>query len=403
MDGVNLQKGNVRRILFIIIISILVFLGVQNFPVVLGTLGYFIGLLKPFIMGVCIAFALNVLLKLLEEKLFGALNRKGYLIWLRWRRAICILLTYAIVITVLFVLVFMIVPQLKKSFELLISNLNVYATVLQKWTDEFIRTFNISDDISKVINLDWNKIFDVTSNFLSNFSNNFINKTVNITSSIISGVVNLVLGIAFSIYMLFQKERLCTQSKKLSLAILSRERAEYLISIGKLSNDIFSKFVLGQLTEAIIIGFLCFLGMTVFSMPYASLIGTIVGFTSLIPIVGAFIGTIFGVFILLMINPTTAFWFVVFIIVLQQIEGNIIYPRVVGNSVGLPGIWVLLAVSIGGSAFGITGMILGIPLSSIAYCILRAEVAKKLKEKNISKEDIKNSGIEKMKDMENFR
>lgn len=398
----NLQGSNIKKILFIIIVPILVFLGVQNFSVVLKTLGYSIGLLKPFLLGVCIAFALNVLLRIIEESLFAPLNKKGYMFWFKCKRGVCIVLSYAIVIAILFILFFMIVPQLSKSFELLISNVNIYANVLQNWTDGFIKTFNIPEDVTNSINLDWNKIFDVTSSFLSNLSNNFINKTMNLTSAIISGVVNLVLGIAFSIYMLFQKEKLCKQAKKICLAVLSRERAEYLISIGKLSNRIFSKFVLGQLTEAVIIGLLCFLGMTIFSMPYASLIGTIVGFTSLIPIVGAFIGTGFGVFILLMISPSTAFWFVVFIIVLQQIEGNIIYPRVVGNSIGLPGIWVLLAVSIGGSMFGITGMILGIPISSIAYCIFRSKISKKLKEKKISDEDIEGSGIEVMKDMENI-
>lgn len=396
----NLQINNTKKILFIIIVSILVFLGVQNFSTVLKTLGYFLGLLKPFIMGICIAFALNVLLRILEEKWFAPLNRKGYPVWEKCRRGVCILLTFTIVIAILFILLVMVIPQLGKSFELLISNVNTYAGVLQGWTDNFIKTFNIPAEVTSSIKLDWSKILDITSSFLSNVSNGFINTTMDFTSAIISGVVNFVLGIAFSVYMLFQKEKLCKQCKKMCLAIFSRDKAEYLISIGKLSNRIFSKFVLGQLTEAVIIGFLCFLGMTIFSMPYASLIGTIVGFTSLIPIVGAFIGTIFGVFILLMINPVTAFWFVVFILVLQQIEGNLIYPRVVGNSVGLPGIWVLLAISIGGNTFGIAGMILGIPISSIAYCIFRSQVSKSLKMRNISEEDINNSGIENMKNIE---
>lgn len=394
----NLEVST-RKILFIVIVSILVFLGVQNFSVVIKTIGYVVRLLKPFLIGIGIAFALNVLLRILEEDVFKHLNKTRNITWLKLRRGICIALTYTIIIAILFVLFFLIFPQLKKSFELLMSNVNIYASVLQNWTDNFIKMFNIPSDISQNLHVDWNKVFDVTSNFISNASNGFINKTMNITSAIVSGIVNLVIGIAFSVYMLFQKEKLCRQAKRMCLAFLSRPKAEYIISIGKLSNKIFSRFVLGQLTEAVIIGSLCFLGMTLFSMPYASLIGTLVGFTSLIPIVGAFIGTGVGVFILLMINPTTALWFILFIVVLQQVEGNLIYPRVVGNSIGLPGIWVLLAVTVGGSSFGIMGMLIGIPISSIVYCILRSEVSKRLKKRNISHEDIESSGVELLKNI----
>lgn len=393
----ELDKGSVKKILFIVIVSILVFLGVQNFNIVVNLTKMGIGIMRPFIVGVCIAFTFNVLLKVVEEKAFAPLNKMNNLLWKKCRRGISILLTYAIVTGVLFILFFLIVPELKKSFAILVQNVNVYSTVFQGWTDKLINTFNISPDIAANLRIDWSKIFDVVSNFITSLSNNFINKTVNITSAIISGIVSLVIGIAFSIYMLIQKEKLCDQAKRICLAFLSRRRAEYLISVGKLSNKIFSKFVLGQLTEAVIIGLLCFIGMKIFSMPYASLIATIVGCTSLIPVVGAFLGTIVGVFILLMIKPITAFWFVVFIIVLQQIEGNIIYPRVVGNSIGLPGIWVLLAVTVGGNTFGIMGMLLGIPLSSICYCLFKIEVAKRLKKREITSDDVKNSGTDLLK------
>ena len=200
------------------------------------------------------------------------------------------------------------------------------------------------------------------------------------------------MGIAFSVYMLAQKEKLCRQLRKIVLAFLPHKKAEYLIAAGKLSNKIFARFVTGQLTEAVIIGVLCFFGMSIFSMPYAALISTIVGCTSLIPIFGAFFGTAVGAFLLLMIDPMTAVWFVLFIIILQQVESNVIYPRVVGNSVGLPGIWVLFTVLVGGGIFGIFGMLVGIPIASVAYCLFKDAVSSRLKRQSIGEEQIDAAG-----------
>ena len=388
----QLNRNNVKKILFIIVVSIVIFLGIQNFSVSLKVLSISIDLLKPFILGIGIAFTLNVLLKLLEEKIFSPLNKLNINIWNKSRRGICILLTYIIVIALLYVLFFLIVPELKKSFDILISNVHIYVEFFEKWTNKIVTSLGISQSITEKLIIDWDKLFSITGEFLKNLSNNFINKTVNITTSIVSTLFNLVIGVAFSIYILFQKEELCNQAKKISLAYLSRSKAEYLISVGKLSNKVFSRFVLGQVVEAFIIGALCFVGMSIFNMPYASLIGTIVGVTALIPVFGALFGTALGVFLILMINPIKAFWFIVFIIVLQQLEGNIIYPRVVGNSIGLPGIWVLVAVTIGGSTFGITGMILGVPLSAVAYVLLKKDVYKRLKNKEISSVDIEKAG-----------
>ncbi|KMT22527.1 AI-2E family transporter [Clostridium cylindrosporum] len=390
----ELNSSNIKKILFIIVVSILVFLGVQNFGIVMRFSHVVIKILKPFIIGVCIAFTLNGLLRLLEDRVFSPLNRSNSILWKKSRRGICILLTYAILGGILFVLFFLIVPELRKSFQMLLSNINIYAAVFQNWTDKMISTLNISPDYANTIRIDWDKVFSMLGSFMKNVSNDFINTTMNITSAVISVVVNTVIGIAFSVYMLFQKEKLASQAKRICLAYFSRKRAEYLISVGKLSNKIFARFIVGQFTEAIIIGLLCFIGMNIFSMPYSSLISTIVGVTSLIPVFGALIGTGVGVFVLLMVEPMTAVWFIVFIIVLQQIEGNIIYPRVVGNSIGLPGIWVLLAVTVGGSSFGVMGMLLGIPLSSIIYCLFKNEVSARLRRRGISYADIEGLGVD---------
>ena len=193
-------------------------------------------------------------------------------------------------------------------------------------------------------------------------------------------MVDIVLGIVFAIYLLAQKENLGRQTKKSIRAIFGEERAKKIVDFSSLTNSVFTKFVTGQLTEACIIGVLCFIGMLIFGMPYAGIISILVGFTALIPIFGAFIGTGIGAFLILLENPLKAIWFVIFIIVLQQLEGNLIYPRVVGKSVGLPGIWVLAAVTIGGGLFGVMGMLFSVPICSVLYVMFREYVNRKSKE-----------------------
>lgn len=387
MEGfinMNLTRQNIKKILFIIVVSIAVFLAVQRVDIVMQFLGVCVHLLSPLIIGLCIAFILNVLLKLWEEHVFSFLNRRKGRIWSRIRRGVCLALTYGTVVGLILILIFLIVPELSRSFEMLVKNIPTYMEELQKWVDDVVKWLNLSPQEVEKLQVDWDKIITALQGFFQDSSTFFFDTTMGITSAIFNGVFNFIMGIAFSVYMLAQKEKLCRQAKKILLAFLPRRKAAYLISAGKLSNKIFARFVTGQLTEAVIIGVLCFLGMSIFSMPYAALISTIVGCTALIPIFGAFFGTAVGAFLLLMINPMTAVWFVVFIIVLQQVEGNVIYPRVVGNSVGLPGIWVLFTVLVGGGVFGIMGMLVGIPIASVAYCLFKEAVAYRLRKKKIT-------------------
>ena len=220
------------------------------------------------------------------------------------------------------------------------------------------------------------------------YDNISIDTTVNITTSIVAAMVDIVLGIVFAVYLLSQKEKLGKQAKKSTRAILGDERSKRFLDITSLANKVFTKFVTGQVTEACIIGVLCFIGMLIFRMPYAAIISVLVGFTALIPIFGAFIGTGIGAFLILLESPIKAIWFVLFIIVLQQLEGNLIYPRVVGKSVGLPPIWVLAAVTIGGGLFGIPGMLFGVPVCSVMYVLFKEFVNKqnnqKVKQENKS-------------------
>lgn len=388
----NLDRPTIKKLLFLILASIVIFLALQRVDAVIQFLGFCFQLLSPLVIGACIAFILNALLKLWENRIFGRLKRSDHKFWKKYQRAVCLFLTYGTVVGFLLLLVFLIVPQISKSFGKLIDQIPTYVESIQQWTDQLSQILPISQDQIQEWYMDWDQIMENMQAFLQNWSPSLFDTTMDITSALFHGVFNFIMGLAFSVYMLAQKEKLCRQAKKIVLAFLPREKGEYIISVGKLSNVIFGKFVTGQLLEAFIIGILCFLGMSIGSMPYAALISTIVGCTALIPIFGAFFGTAVGAFLLLMDNPMTAVGFVFFIIVLQQVEGNLIYPRVVGNSVGLPGIWVLFTVLVGGSVFGIFGMLIGIPIASVAYCLLKSAVARRLQKQELSEDEIETIG-----------
>jgi predicted PurR-regulated permease PerM len=228
------------------------------------------------------------------------------------------------------------------------------------------------------------EILSLVGNMATSFAGGLINITLGVTSTII----NFALAIITAIYVLSSKEKLALQIKKILYAYFNKEKVNKILKVGRLTNYKFSKFVTGQCIEAFILGGLCFIGMSIFKMPYPLLVSIIIGVTALIPIFGAFIGIIPGVFIIFMISPVSALWFVVLVIVIQQIEGNLIYPFVVGNSIGLSALWVLFAITVGGNSFGVMGMILGLPLFGVLYTLFAESTNRKLEERNISIEDI---------------
>ncbi len=349
---------------------------------IFGFIGWLFSLLSPFIIGACIAFVVNVLLRLLEglwKKIFSKsrseLNK-------RFKRPVCLILSFLIVIGLLFALVFMVLPEFKSTLRSFINGVPQYISNLDIWWHEIIVFAEKFGIILPEFSLNTDQIMEKIGSLVKNNDSVIVNTTLNITTSILSGVFNGVLAFAFSIYILAQKEKLGSGLKKLLNAFLPRKTATKIMEVAELSGQTFTNFVTGQLTEATIIGVLCFIGMLIFRMPYAGVISVLIGFTALIPVFGAFIGTAFGAFFILLVSPLKAFWFVVFIIVLQQFEGNLIYPKVVGKSVGLPGIWVLAAVTIGGSVFGVVGMLLAVPICAVLYCLLKKEVYERLKNKS---------------------
>ncbi|MBR5472914.1 MAG: AI-2E family transporter, partial [Clostridia bacterium] len=280
------------------------------------------------------------------------------------------------------------IPQYAKTVEVWYGNLS-----------EFLEQYNFElPELPKlVVGSSSAKDETLISSLIDKYGNKLLGTTVNVTTSIVSIVVDLVLGVVFAIYLLAQKEKLGNQIKRACLALFGKTRADRLVELAALTDNVFAKFVTGQLTEAIIIGILCFIGMTIFRMPYAGIISVLVGFTALVPMVGSFIGTGIGAVLILFEDPIKAVWFVLFIIILQQFEGNLIYPKVVGKSVGLPGIWVLVSVTVGGALFGIPGMLFSVPLCTVVYVVFKEYVNDKIKNPQ-SEDDDETEMVEEIKE-----
>ena len=330
--------------------------------------------LSPFIAGFAIAFILNVLMRPLENgwsKIFKKKNKVAAAL----KRPVCLLLSIALMFGFLIAVLFMIIPEFINTFNNIVDILPEYADKAIGWYNQ-LRGFAESHNVN-IPEFNFNP--EIIINFLKdNFANqSTISKTIDFTASLVTGLINFIVSIAFSIYLLAQKEKLANNLKRTFYAFLPEKRVNKVIEIGVITDQTFTKFVSGQLLEALIIGLLCFVGMLIFNMPYAPVISVLVGFTALIPVFGAFIGTAIGAFLILFDSPAKALWFIVFIIVLQQLEGNLIYPKVVGKTVGLPGIWVLTAVTIGGNTMGVLGILLAVPACAVFYTLLRSAVNKR--------------------------
>lgn len=375
----ELNKRSVKRILLIITFTVLLIWGVYNHKQLGEILLGIYSLISPFVIGLCIAYLVNVLLRPVENLWMKLLNkRKG-----KWpeklKRPLCLLLTILLVIGIILAIVLIIMPELRDSVASLIDMIPSYAEEVQRWwvsLSTFLDKYNV--DLPE-FDFKPDKLIDI----LKDGGTVLFNTTASVAGSIVTAVMNFVIAFAFSIYILAQKETLKRQSMKVLTAVMKPEKLDKLLNLLRLANKTFTNFITGQLTEAVIIGALCFIGMTIFRMPYAPAISVLVGFTALIPVFGAFIGTAVGAFLILLVKPIQAVWFVIFIIVLQQFEGNLIYPKVVGKSVGLPGIWVLVAVTVGGNAMGVMGMLISVPLCSVLYAVSREAVNNKLKMKRI--------------------
>jgi len=350
-----------------------------NIKSIISSLDSILGIISPFILAFAMAFVLNLPMKFFENKVFNFLDKEKSPFLRGLKRPLSILSTFISIIGLIIALVLFVVPQLVASISTLLDAVPGYIASFESLINQYISSAEILENLYNTLINTWQEILRFFGNFLTTSLTSILNTTVSITS----GIVNFVLSIVLTIYMLSSKETLIYQVKKLMFAFFNKDFVEKTLRVGSLTNTTFAKFITGQCVEAVILGVLCFIGMNIFRMPYSLLISVLIGVTALIPVFGAFIGTIPAVFLILIINPIQALWFIVFILCLQQFEGNIIYPRVVGNSVGLSAIWVMLAMLVGGSTLGLIGMIIGIPIFSVAYQLIKDYTNKRLIKKEI--------------------
>jgi predicted PurR-regulated permease PerM len=295
-----------------------------------------------------------------------------------------------VILGVIALILLFIIPELARTITNLASNVPAFFNQIQDFFNKFLKDHPEIADYVKNININWSNISQVIAQNAQNFAGNLVSSTVTITSNIFHFAISCVLSFVISLNVLAQKEKLYNQVKKVMYSYLPHKFANNVYHIFHLSYCAFYNCIAGTCTEACILGSLCFIGMNIFRFPYALLISVFVAFMALIPILGSFFSTVVGGLLIFTVNPIQGLWYVVYFVVLQQLEGNLIYPRVVGSRVGLPGLWVLVAVTIGGNAFGVIGMILSVPVCSVLYALLRESINKRqarLKHRDLSAND----------------
>lgn len=387
----ELNRDTINKIRGLILFTVITVIVGINYIKVLGLLAAAVNMAAPFILGAAIAFILNVPMRRIESSLSYVLKKGSRLL-----RPVSMALSILLVAGVLFLVMFVVAPQLVRTLLGLQSSIPVFFGEVRQWLEQlFAENPQILTNMEQ-IQIDWQQLFNDSLKFLKNGAGSMLDTTFSAAISIVNGMSTFLIGFIFSIYILLQKENLIRQIKKLLAAFLPERTVERIVRIAALTSRTFSNFFTGQCMEAVILGSMFFIVLVVLRLPYALLIGVLIAFTALIPIFGAFIGWAVGAFLMLIISPMDALLFSVVFFTLQQIEGNMIYPHVVGNSVGLPSIWVLVAVTLGGSMMGVVGMLIFIPLCSVLYTLLRDTVNERLKRRKLSvkPDDIKRDSAE---------
>ncbi len=385
----ELSRSTMKKLFLLIGFGALAFTAPQWLSKGLSLIGFLGRILSPFIMGAAMAFVLNVPMRFIERNLLSPLwdHRKKKapksLI-----RALSLVLTFLFVLVIVLLLALVVVPQLAVTISGLGVTIQTAVTRFLSWAEEqFANTPQIVDLLESLSvtwqDIDWHGVLTSVVNFLKNGAGNVLTSTISAAKGVVSTLTNFVISLVFSIYVLLQKEKLGLQFRKATYALLPKKAADYVVRVCSMSHKVFSSFITGQCTEAVILGSMFFVVMSLLRMPYALLVGCVIAVTALVPIVGAFIGCFVGAFLILMVSPVQCLLFLVTFFVLQQVEGNLIYPHVVGSSVGLPSIWVLAAVTLGGSLMGVSGMLLFIPLLSVLYALFREFVYDRLRKKNL--------------------
>lgn len=376
----DFNNKNEKRLIFVVFAGILFYVALQNLTGIMAWGKGIIALLFPFILGGAIAFILNVPMKQVEKLLSKIKKLKNS----KLLRPLSFILTMAGLVLVVLIVMLVVVPELARTFNSLLKQIPIAYDSFMNYLESLNSTQPQIMDYLNNANFDLNNVTQKVVSWLQSSSGAFLSSTVGIVGGVVSAITTFFIGFTFSIYVLFNKEKLSEQVKKVLFAIMSERASERLIYIGRLSNSTFSNFLSGQCVEALILGSMFFITMSILGMPYAVMMGVLIALTALIPIFGAFIGLFVGTFLILIVNPVQAVGFIIMFFVLQQIEGNLIYPHVVGGSVGLPSIWVLVAVTLGANLMGIAGMLIFIPLCSVCYSLLGEFINTRLRDRKIS-------------------
>lgn len=402
----NLDRKNMEKIIFLGVAFILVYLGLQNMNVVVNFLFWVLSMLTPFLIAIIMTFFLNVPLKAIEKRLFRPKNGKPVKPVLeKIRRPVSLVLAILLLLLIIGAFLTIIIPEMGKSINQLIAalpgavdNLNERIYSISKDNETIMDALrNIKADYGKEIVQDGKTVFvtaffdgqaltSYISGFLSNNAGGVVSYTVNMVSTVVGTTVNILLGLVLSIYTLLKKEKISTNVKKLIYAALPTKGADFIVELGHLTNQSFYNSITGQMMECLILGSLVTLGMTIFGFPYAALVGVVVAIMCWIPMFGIWIGAGIGTLFVLTVDPVQAIWFLVFMVCLQQIEGNFIFPRVVGNNMGLPPLLMISAIVLFSSFFGIVGLIISCPVMSVVYTLTRRFVFTNIRKKNIPRE-----------------
>lgn len=384
----ELSRETIKKIRGLIVFTTVIILCLWNYENAFSILRFIFHVTFPFVLGGAIAFVLNVPMNFVERHLFRPEKIKKSSFLKKIARPASMLLVLFLVFGVLALIMFVLIPRLGRTFANLDESIKEFVSRLQEWAAPFSHDNKEIMGWLSNIKLDWNQIMDMGLDFFRNGAGNVLDSTITVARNIVSGIATFFIAFAFAIYVLMQKEKLRRQAKTVLFAFVRKGRAEAALEVFSLTYQTFSGFLTGQCVEALILGSMFVVAMTVLQLPYALLIGILIGFTALIPIFGAFIGCIVGAFLIFIEDPIKALIFIALFLILQEIEGDLIYPHVVGKSVGLPSIWVLAAVSIGASLMGVVGMLIFIPIVSVIYALFREIVLIKLKQRHIDPADI---------------
>lgn len=384
----ELTRENIKKLRGLILFTAVVVVCLWKYEISLGILSFIGRVMLPFIIGGAIAFVLNVPMNFMQRHLFPEEKTEKSKVLKKIARPVSMLIVLFLVITVIAIVMFVLIPQLGNTIATLGKSIQSFIPQVQKWAGAVFHNNKEIMDIVNHLEFDWNKIMNTGFNFFKNGAGSVLDSTITAAKSIVSAITTFFIAFAFAVYILMQKEKLQRQAKKVLFAFVRKGRAEAILEVCSLAYQTFSHFLTGQCVEAVILGGMFVVMMVLFKLPYALLIGILIAFTALIPVFGAFIGCFVGTFLIFMVDPMKALIFVILFLVLQQIEGNLIYPHVVGNSVGLPSIWVLAAVSIGARLMGVVGMLIFIPIVSVLYALFREVVYLKLRQRKIDPKEI---------------